>query len=109
MADKPLTADKPLAADKPFTPKAEPSIEDIRKDLETLKEDFARLAETLTKTARHTARGAAGGAEMAASEVSDWAEDQYVQLRETIRAQPVTSCAVAAGLGLVLGQILLRR
>ncbi|MFG1360008.1 hypothetical protein [Xanthobacter pseudotagetidis] len=96
-------------ADKPVTAKVEPSIEDIRKDLETLKEDFTRLAETLGKTARQTAKDAAGGAEMAAGEVSDWAEEQYLQLRETIRAQPLTACAVAAGIGLVLGQVLLRR
>ena len=102
MADKPMT-------DKPMTLNAEPSIEDIRKDLDALKQDFTRLAETIGRTAKRSAKDAAGGAEAAAGEVSDWAEDQYIQLRHTIRDQPLTSCAVAAGLGLVLGQILLRR
>lgn len=96
-------------AEKPDTSKIEPTLEDVRQDLETLKADFTRLVDSLGKTARAGAKGAVGEAELAAGEVSDWAEAQYLTLRENIRAQPITACAVAAGLGLLFGQILMRR
>lgn len=99
-------------ADKSETPKsapAEASIADVREDLDQLRADFARLLETVGKTARHSVKGAAGEAESAAGEVSDWAEGQYLTLRESIREQPITACAIAAGVGVILGQILLRR
>lgn len=87
----------------------EPTLEDLRRDVEALRADLARLADTLSQTARQGMRGAASEAELAAGEMSEWAEDQYMALREAIRAQPVTACAIAAGLGLVLGQFLMRR
>ncbi|MFG1299412.1 hypothetical protein V5F49_06400 [Xanthobacter sp. V3C-3] len=99
MADKPQTV----------TPSEEPGITDVKADLQQLREDFNRLLDTLGKTARTGAKGAKGEAEAAAGEAVDWAEDQYVSLRETIRAQPITACAIAAGVGVILGQILLRR
>ncbi|MFS8036366.1 hypothetical protein ACI7BZ_05265 [Xanthobacter sp. AM11] len=88
---------------------AEPSLADVREDLDQLRADFARLLDTLGKTARHGVKGAAGEAETAAGDVQDWAEGQYLTLRETIREQPVTACAIAAGVGVILGQLLLRR
>lgn len=96
-------------AEKSDTAKVEPTLEELRQDMETLKADFARLLDTLGQTARHGVKGAADEAGMAADEVSDWAEEQYLILRENIRAQPITACAVAAGLGLLFGQIFLRR
>lgn len=101
-------ADKP-ASIKPISPDAEPSLSDVREDLEQLRADFARLIETLGKTARHGVEGATGEAGSAAAEVSDWAEGQYLTLRESIREQPITALAIAAGVGAILGQILLRR
>lgn len=97
--------------DKPqiVTPPDEPGVADVKADLHQLREDFNRLLETVGKTARTGAKGAKGEAEAAAGEAVDWAEDQYMSLRETIRAQPITACAIAAGVGVILGQILLRR
>jgi len=88
--------------------KVDPTLEELRKDMEALKGDFARLMDTLTKTAQHGVKGAASEAGMAADEVSDWAEEQYVTLRESIRAQPIAACAIAAGMGLVFAQFLRR-
>ncbi|QRG08268.1 hypothetical protein EZH22_08180 [Xanthobacter dioxanivorans] len=102
MADKPATI-KSVSAD------AEPSLADVREDLDQLRTDFARLLETLGKTARHGVEGAAGEAGSAAADVTDWAEGQYLTLRESIREQPITACAVAAAVGVILGQFLLRR
>ncbi|MFG1351771.1 YqjD family protein [Xanthobacter autotrophicus] len=88
---------------------AEPGLSDVRADLDQLRADFAQLIETLGKTAKHGVKGAKGEASSAAEDVSDWAEGHYLTLRESIREQPVTACAIAAGVGVILGQILLRR
>ncbi|MFG1345979.1 hypothetical protein V5F59_13885 [Xanthobacter autotrophicus DSM 431] len=90
-------------------PAVDPSLTDVREDLDQLRADFARLLDTLGKTARNGVKGATGEAEAAAGDVTDWAEGQYQTLRETIREQPITACAIAAGVGVILGQILLRR
>jgi len=94
---------------KPFDAGVEPSLADLRQDLEKLRADFAQLVGTLGKTARHGVRGAAGDAEAAADEVTDWAEGQMNTLRERIVAQPLAACAIAAGVGALLGQLLVRR
>lgn len=90
-------------------PAAEPNLNDVKSDLDQLRADFAKLLETLGKTAKHSVKGAKGEAESAAGEMGDWAEEQYLTLRESIREQPITACAIAAGVGVILGQILLRR
>ncbi|TCT03926.1 hypothetical protein [Aquabacter spiritensis] len=87
----------------------EPHIAELKADLAAVKADLAQLMDTLSRTARHGVNGATGEAEAAIGEVSDWAESQYESLRENIRAQPLTACAIAAGIGALLGQILLRR
>jgi ElaB/YqjD/DUF883 family membrane-anchored ribosome-binding protein len=85
------------------------ALAELRSDLAALKADLAQLTDTLGKTARDSVKGATTEAEVAMGEVTDWAEDQYLTLRETIQAQPVTSIAIAAGVGFVLGQLFLRR
>lgn len=91
------------------TQAVEPSLADLRQDLDQLRADFAQLLETLGRTARSGVFGAAGDAGSAASDVTDWAEEQYLTLQESIRDQPIKACAIAAGVGVILGQILLRR
>lgn len=98
-------AEKPQIVSTP----AEPSLSDVKSDVDQLRADFARLLDTLGKTASHSVKGAKGDAETAAGEVSDWAEEQVSSLRESIREQPITALAIAAGVGVILGQILLRR
>ncbi len=95
--------------DKPDLAATEPSLADVRADLEQLRVDFAKLVDTLGTTARHSVKGAAYDAEAAAGEVTDWAETKAESLRETIIAQPFTAVAVAAGIGALLGHIMLRR
>lgn len=87
----------------------DPHIAELKADLAAVKADLAKLMDTLERTARHGANGAAGEAEAAIDEVTEWAESQYETLRESIRAQPLAACAIAAGVGALLGQILLRR
>lgn len=95
--------------EKTETPKAEAGLDDVRQDLEQLRADVARLIETLGKTAQHKVEGLAGEAQAQAAAASEWAEGHSVSVREAIRDQPLAACAVAAGIGFVLGQILLRR
>ncbi|MEP9354076.1 hypothetical protein ABLE93_10830 [Xanthobacter sp. KR7-65] len=98
--------------DKPqivSTPAPEPSLTDVKSDVDQLRTDFARLLDSLGKTAKHSMKGAKGDAESAASDMTEWAEGQVVTLRESIREQPIKACAIAAGVGVILGQILLRR
>ncbi|MGU3496841.1 glycine zipper domain-containing protein [Xanthobacteraceae bacterium A53D] len=95
--------------DKPDPVAIEPSLADVRADLEQLRADFAKLVDTLGAAAKHTVQGAANDAEVAAAEATDWAEEQADSLRLTIQAQPITSIAIAAGVGALLGHLLLRR
>ncbi|WP_029003987.1 glycine zipper domain-containing protein [Azorhizobium doebereinerae] len=95
--------------DKPDPVASEPSLADVRADLEQLRVDFAKLVETLGTTAKHSVKGAANEAEAAAGEMTDWAEGQAETLRTCIQSQPFTAIAVAAGVGALLGHLMLRR
>lgn len=85
------------------------ALAELRADLATLKADLARLTETLGKTAREGVKDVADEAEAAFENMGEWTEGQYATLRDTIQAQPLTSCAVATGVGFLLGVLLLRR
>lgn len=95
--------------EQPGLKASEPSLSDVRADLEQLRVDFAKLVETLGHTARDGVKGAANDAEAAAGEVKEWADVQAETLRGSIQAQPLMAVAVAAGVGALLGHILLRR
>ncbi|QTL03790.1 hypothetical protein J5J86_24250 [Aquabacter sp. L1I39] len=105
MVDNPSS----FTADTNGTAKPGDALAELRSDLAALKADLAQLTDTLGKTARDGVKGATTEAEVAMGEVTDWAEDQYMTLRHSIQAQPVTSIAIAAGVGFVLGQMFLRR
>ncbi len=89
-------------------PEEETDLAQVRADLEKLKDDLALLMDAMGRKAQRRVRHATDTAEVAAAGMGDWAEDQYAALRETIRAQPITACALAAGFGLLLGQMLRR-
>ncbi|MFG1480735.1 hypothetical protein V5F53_19070 [Xanthobacter sp. V4C-4] len=95
--------------EKSTAPKAEPGLDDVREDLERLRAEFTRLLEAAGKGATAAAAEAAGTAESVAANAGQWAEGRCDSLRQSIRAQPLAACALAAGVGLLLGQILLRR
>lgn len=95
--------------EKSAAPKAEPTLDDVRADLERLRAEFTRLLDAAGQGAQQKLEEAAGAAEAKVESAGLWAEGRCGALRDTIRAQPLTACAVAAGVGLILGQILLRR
>lgn len=90
-------------------PAAEPTLNDLRLDLERMRAELARLLDAAGDSAKAVADEALASAEVKAESASLWAGTQCESVRETIRRQPLTACAVAAGIGLVLGQVLLRR
>lgn len=100
--------DKP-AAPKAEAPATEPSLDDVRQDLDRLREEVSRLLEALGKGAQKTMEEVKVEAEAKMETAEAWAEGRCHSAREAIRAQPLAACALAAGLGLILGQILLRR
>lgn len=99
----------PKEAAKVDASAAEPTLDDVRQDLERLRADLASLLESAGRGAKQAADEAVGAAEAKAETAGAWAEHRCASLRETIREQPLAACAVAAGVGLILGQVLLRR
>ncbi len=102
MADMPNLNAAPSAT-------TEDNIAELKADLAAVKADLAQLIETLGRTARHGMDGASTEAEAAIGEVTEWAEGQYESVKDYIQAKPLQSVAIAAGIGAILGQILLRR
>ena len=102
MADMPNLNTAPGSA-------AEARIADLKADLAAVKADLAQLMDTLSRTARHGVDGASGEAEARIGEVTEWAEGQYETMKDYIQEKPFTACAIAAGIGALFGQILLRR
>ncbi|WP_454918279.1 hypothetical protein [Xanthobacter sediminis] len=88
---------------------AEPTLDDVRQDLERLRADLASLLEAAGRGAKHAADEAVDAAGAKAETAGAWAGGRCDSLRESIRGQPLAACAVAAGVGLILGQVLLRR
>jgi ElaB/YqjD/DUF883 family membrane-anchored ribosome-binding protein len=87
--------------------------EDLAADIERLKADIAKLTEQLRQTGQHTygaARRAAGEGieqlkaqgEAAYEQFRENAGDFERQLADTVREKPVTSLAIAAGVGFLL-------
>lgn len=107
------------ASRKPDIDNAKSSAQDIAADIAMLREDVARLAAELAELGQqsvNTARRAAaksaeqlrvqGEAKMA--ELRANARDVEEQLTETVREKPLTSLAVAAGVGFLFA-LLTRR
>ena len=86
---------------------------DLEADIRQLREDFARLAKQLSTTGEHgygaARRAAVDGADQLRSqgeavieELRANARDIEAQLTNTVREKPVTSLAIAAGIGYLL-------
>jgi ElaB/YqjD/DUF883 family membrane-anchored ribosome-binding protein len=90
----------------------------VQSDLQTLREDLARLAETISGIASNTgnaawrrARGSVDGAHTKGQEAVQEAfgamrevSDNFVDaLDQSLRSRPYTTLAIAAGLGFLLG------
>lgn len=89
------------------------SPEDLEAEIDRLRDDVAKLTEQLTRTGEHSVsaakRAASEGAEQlrvrgeaAIGVVKQNADDLEQQLTETVREKPITSLAIAAGVGFFL-------
>jgi ElaB/YqjD/DUF883 family membrane-anchored ribosome-binding protein len=88
-------------------------LEALRDDLEALQSDMKGLAGGVGDAAQarlnEMLRNTEDMADQITAQVEDWTNDNAEQLRETVREQPLVACAVAMGIGALLGVILLRR
>lgn len=78
------------------------SVEDLAKQIETLKSDLASLTQTLADYGTSKSSDLAGAAK-------DKATEAQLHAEEFIRTQPATSLGLAAGFGFLVGMITARR
>jgi ElaB/YqjD/DUF883 family membrane-anchored ribosome-binding protein len=91
----------------------ESRLDALRDDLESLQTDMKGLAGGVGDAAQarlnEMLRNTEDMAEQISSQVEDWTNDNAESLRDQVREQPLFACAVAMGVGALLGAILLRR
>jgi ElaB/YqjD/DUF883 family membrane-anchored ribosome-binding protein len=91
----------------------EERLEALRDDLEALQTDMKGLAggvgDAATARLNEMLRNTEDMADQISSQVGDWTNDNAESLRESVREQPLTSLAIAMGVGALLGLILFRR
>lgn len=99
---------------------AEPTVEDLSAQMETLRADMAQIVETMGALSRAKTGEAAEALAETAAELRRRGEEQLAAAREKgsealesatgyVRSHPAESLAVAAGLGFVVGLLLRRR
>ncbi len=95
------------------------STRDLEEDIRQLREDMAQLTEHIRKTGEDSAGAARHAAsegveqmrqqgEAAAKGLKSDAQDIGHELTETMRERPITSLAVAAGVGYLLAMMMRR-
>lgn len=73
----------------------------LRAEIERLREDLSRLVEDVSSLARDRTKAAA-------EDVERWTNERADEFRQSVRAQPLTSCALSLAVGAILGAIFLR-
>lgn len=85
----------------------------LREDLEALQDNLKALAgdagDAATAKMNAAINDAMSSVQDMAERVEDWGEDHLGSVRESVREQPLASCALAMGVGALLGAILFRR
>jgi ElaB/YqjD/DUF883 family membrane-anchored ribosome-binding protein len=71
--------------------------EELREQLETLRADLSALSDTVQRQAKQRI-----------GDAQDMAAEKFDDLEAQIRRKPLTSAAIAAGVGFLLGAILSR-
>lgn len=95
----------------------DPSIDDLSKQIETLKNDISALTTTIGDLGKAEAQRAAGAAKAKGQELRSAGEDQLQDLKTRaehygeeagtyVREQPMTALGLAAAVGLIAGMIL---
>ena len=85
----------------------------LRADLEALQSDVKGLAGDAGDAASAKMNQALNDAMESVQDLTDrfedWGEDHLVSVRQSVREQPLAACALAMGIGTMLGAILFRR
>jgi len=81
----------------------------LRQDLEALQQDMRGLGEGVGEAAQERLREALRATETLAAQMDEWTNENLNTLKESIREQPLAACAIALGVGALLGVVLLRR
>ena len=85
----------------------------LREDLEALQSDVRGLAGDAGDAASAKMNEAINDAMESVQDLTDrfeeWGEDHLVSVRQSVRDQPLAACALAMGIGAMLGAVLFRR
>lgn len=82
------------------------SNEELQAQLTALREDFAGLTKTLKDMSSAYAEQGQARVKEAADKVQQQAKDSYGRVQSEVEAHPMSSLAIAFGIGLVLGKVL---
>jgi len=92
LKEEELSMDIPEQTSPPL---ATATVEDVQRDLVALRNDVSRLTQEVTNYVSKTGRQAV--------------RDVNQQLEDAVRERPFAAVSIAAGLGLLVGAIFLRR
>lgn len=86
--------------------KSDTELDDLKKELETLRGDFSSLLDTLKKTSGAQAQAGVDAARDSAERLRGHASDAAASLESEIQDRPYTSILAAFGIGFLLGKLL---
>ena len=81
-------------------------LQELRKELDGLKSDMADIAETIGKIARSSAEHGRERIRGAADYSRQQAKEALGTVEKEIEERPLTSLAVALGMGFILGKLI---
>jgi ElaB/YqjD/DUF883 family membrane-anchored ribosome-binding protein len=105
---KPLPGDTRVEESMAFkTDDPAPAVDDIRVDLQTLREDLARLTQQVTEAVGARSEEALNEAKAKGRQAADAAREAADSLagavEESLRSRPFTTLVLAVGLGFLFG------
>ena len=84
-------------------------FDELRSDMDKLRSEFSKLGDLLKESVRVASDGAAREARRAGEFAWDQTKSKAEDVISMIEEKPVTSAAIALGIGLVIGMIIARR
>lgn len=91
-----------------MTTTTEKDLEELRKEYASLKSDFAQMSETISNLASDGVAEGRRQVRTAARESRERGREAVSAVEHEIEERPMTSLAVALGVGFVLGKLLSR-
>ncbi|WP_305907758.1 DUF883 C-terminal domain-containing protein [Methylomarinum sp. Ch1-1] len=82
------------------------SNEELQKQLEALREDFADLAKTIKTMSSAYVGEKQEGFQHAAEQAQQQVKDSFGKVEGEVKANPLTSLAISFGVGVLIGKLL---